>query len=888
MTSKQTQPTAKITVFKANKVTKAYKGNPEERVRLCKTFLWDEETETIKKVGTGKIGRGEYFTAEKTLEELVTALPKLGEQRAICTGVADPKKFKPKGTVGWFDGDVQRIADNFVFTDENTLFGFDIDGNDMPLPDIMSFYDEIIPGFKDAGKLIVYSSSSGLITPDGEPWKSSTSAHVYVIISSGIECKENFGDLVFKLEQLHGHGFYLISKGDYPRFLQYALHDRVACGSERLWYEASPRLLNGVTQDRPEMEYIPGGVIDMSLIPAFTSEQEEELERIKAELKKGLKPNYEARKIVCVQSIMKKTGCTKKEAKEKMSEGIAGYMPEDAVLYFQGADEPVAVSKVLDDPDKYHFKRLADPQEPEYDNWNRTKAIFYANTDRGKKPLINSNAHGEHVVSFARYRKEVEAKKETSDEIERTVAKMNDSHAVCLVGSKFTIIKETHDYMTGGMNVSFLSIDTFKNFYKNKKTLVEMGDGKVKRIENAQLWMGHESRRTYEDFVFDPSLQAPKGYYNSFRGFNRVAPVKGDWSEFKTLMLNTMCSGRVELFRYTMAWFRNILINPHKKSNVALVMHGGMGCGKGTVVEWFREIFKAYYVQLTDGNQLLSAFNSLLMGKLLIYADESLFTGDKTVTNKMKGLITEDTMRVEFKGVDAIITPNFTNILISTNNEHAIDAAMDERRYVVYRFDNAVAQDRVFFGKVKKQKNNGGVAALCYHMLNSHDYDDIDVTVPFETDEMKEQKLISLDPVEAFWLAILTRGYIVTPPNNPEFSSHKIEWINDASGDESVDGFDPYHWESGLILRGDFIYDEYLLYSNSVNDRYPKNSTSFWQKTRRVDRKPIFNGSLKKRIVKNMVCFVIADIKEMRDDFSSNVVETDWDGDYFTPYKGQF
>jgi len=874
-------------------------------VFLVKTF-GKGDYGTLKKGQPGIIFDGFASCFDVDLAGLATGIANLDKHS--CIGLGNCGQEKVKVTTAKNDGKkgkVARTKDNFKYCEgEPAFLYFDMDNVAKSPEEALKILEQVVPDLADAGKLIVFSSSAGISDSEtGVLLSTSTSAHIYIEIEDGSDATR-FLDTVFDRLALLGYGKIELSAA--PSFLRRGIIDKSVSGSERLCYEGSPTLGEGLTQNRPEPKLIEGGTVDTSKTKALSEDEQTELVEVWKKLKKEKQPELGQAESDKAGAISKERKVPFKAAEDIVRANQKDYIEDSLILHFKDHGD-VVTSDVLADGAKYNNCSLADPLEPSYDGSSLTKAKFFWNNG---EPKIYSQAHGGISYTFMRDMAENEESQELKDDITLAVDQMNKRHAACLVGGKFVIIKEKKNPMTGITDVSFLKQDTFRAFYKPRKVFMEKADGTMKPVEVTAIWSGHEERRTYEDFVFDPSGGCPSTYYNMFRGFNRVKPAHGDWSLLKELMLDVMCSGRVELYRYAMAWFQNILRNPSRKSGVALVFYGGQGCGKGTVLSWFREIFKAYYLHLTDGNQLTGNFNKQLFGKLLVFADEAMFVGDKRVTDKMKGLITEDTIQIEYKGVDTITSDNFMNIVVASNNNHVVDAGEDERRYAAYRFSNEKAQDKKYFGEIKKQRNNGGLEALCHHLLTTDEYDDIDISVAPDNVEIIEQKGRSLSPIPAFWKERLSRGYILTPPKGDIDLDHKFTWINDVCKANNVDayGLIPLEWEEGLPIRCDFIYDEYLLFCKETKVRFPESSISFWQATRRADRDPIFIDGYKMKTKRNSQCFFPSSLVAMRQSFNDNVVhlfsgdalvdgggEVMGEGDVFAeaeggmvPFKNQF
>ncbi|WP_230852431.1 primase-helicase family protein, partial [Vibrio crassostreae] len=131
-----------------------------------------------------------------------------------------------------------------------------------------------------------------------------------------------------------------------------------------------------------------------------------------------------------------------------------------------------------------------------------------------------------------------------------------------------------------------------------------------------------------------------------------------------------------ECYEYLMNWVAHMIQKPEEKPEVAIVLKAGQGTGKGTFVDPLGKIIGAHFVHLTEQSQVVGRFNSLLENRVLIFADE-FFAGSKKHTDQLKGMITEKTAKIERKGVDSIIVPSFSRLIMASNHEYIVSIEKD-------------------------------------------------------------------------------------------------------------------------------------------------------------------------------------------------------------------
>ena len=295
--------------------------------------------------------------------------------------------------------------------------------------------------------------------------------------------------------------------------------------------------------------------------------------------------------------------------------------------------------------------------------------------------------------------------------VKHVVTELNKCHAHVMVGGKARILHIKTDSDLGWNIHEFYHQADFKSHYANRKLRV----GKQLKTVG-ELWLSHPDRRSYEGVTFNPN-GVSEGYYNLFQGFP-VKPVRGDCGLYLDHIYNNICKGDDELYDYVIHWMADAIQNPGRRPGVALVIRGKQGVGKGVFVNEFARLFGPHAIQVTQSSHLVGNFNAHLRDKLLVFADEAFWAGDKRAEGALKALVTEDTTPIEMKGVDVQNAQNFVRLIMASNNDWVIPASADQRRFVVMEAGTARMQDSVYFKALRDQMEQGGRQALMQFLLD--------------------------------------------------------------------------------------------------------------------------------------------------------------------------
>jgi len=252
------------------------------------------------------------------------------------------------------------------------------------------------------------------------------------------------------------------------------------------------------------------------------------------------------------------------------------------------------------------------------------------------------------------------------------------------------------------------------------------------------LWLKSSERRQYRAVVFEPGASHDPSRFNLWQGFT-VRPVEGDCSLYLSHVTDIICSGNDEHATYMldlMAWG---VQNPGLRPEVAPVLKGLEGTGKGTMVHPFGRLFGSHYLQVSQPSHLVGKHNAHLQQTRVLFADEALFAGDPTIVGTFKALITEPEIVIEPKGIDSFTVPNRLMIFMASNNDWVIPAGPDARRFFVLQVSDIRKQDFTYFEKINQQMESGGMEALLHFLLN-RDLTDFSIRNVPKTQALADQK----------------------------------------------------------------------------------------------------------------------------------------------------
>jgi hypothetical protein len=243
---------------------------------------------------------------------------------------------------------------------------------------------------------------------------------------------------------------------------------------------------------------------------------------------------------------------------------------------------------------------------------------------------------------------------------------------------------------------------------------------------------------------------------------------------------------------------------PAEQGEVAVVMRGNEGTGKGTLAKALMGMLGQHGLAISNSRHLTGNFNAHLRDAVFLFADEAFYAGDPQHIGVLKSLITEPYLTIEGKYQNAVQSPNFLHIMMASNAEWVVPASLTARRFFVLDVPDTVRGDHPYFDAIWKQMESGGYAAMLHDLLR-HDLGGFNVRDVPETEALQKQKKLTLPVPESWWLDVLHRGYV---------------WKSKLGLEDT---FSIWH----DVLSTELLYMSYMEFAQQHRERHPLDRESF-------------------------------------------------------------
>lgn len=397
--------------------------------------------------------------------------------------------------------------------------------------------------------------------------------------------------------------------------------------------------------------------------------------------------------------------------------------------------------------------------------------------------------------------------------VEAVMAEFNRRYMVVNEAGKAIIYAPAFDPVLKRERFDRVTFEDLRRLYLNRR--VKIGeDEKGKSITKgaADIWLTNPDRRQYLGGVtFDPSEKTDDvSVLNLWKGFS-TKPAAGDWSLMRQHIKDIVCDRDHERFDYLMGWMARMLQQPATPGEVAVVLKGIEGCGKGTLANALMVIVGYHALAISNSKHLTGNFNAHLRDVIFLFADEAFFAGDKASVGTLKALVTEPHLTVEAKHQNAVQIPNYLHILMASNEEWVVPASLEARRFFVLDVPPTKKGNYAYFAKIMDQMKAGGYEAMLHDLL-AFDLTQFNVRDVLVTDGLQQQKKLSLGTTDAWWMEVLHRGYVLK-------SKHGIH-----------DYFGLWREEAATEL----LHTSYMQFAATRHERHPLSRETLGREMRRL------------------------------------------------------
>jgi putative DNA primase/helicase len=247
-----------------------------------------------------------------------------------------------------------------------------------------------------------------------------------------------------------------------------------------------------------------------------------------------------------------------------------------------------------------------------------------------------------------------------------------------------------------------------------------------------------------------PRLPAPAGHAQEGEYIQAGSVTTGSCQRWLDLLrfLCAMEDNEEAVFHWVLCWLAYPIKHPGAKMKTALIFHGPQGAGKNLIFESVMALY-GEYGRIVDQSAIEDKFNDWASKKCFLIGDEVVARQELFhQKNKLKALITGDTIRINPKNVSAHEERNHVNIVFLSNERQPLVLEPWDRRYTVVWTPDKL--DERIYRECADEMRHGGLHAL-YNYLRDYDIGDFNPhSKPIYTQAKQDLIDVSLDSTERF------------------------------------------------------------------------------------------------------------------------------------------
>lgn len=394
---------------------------------------------------------------------------------------------------------------------------------------------------------------------------------------------------------------------------------------------------------------------------------------------------------------------------------------------------------------------------------------------------------------------------------------------------------------------------------------------KTRKVFWIDVWKESRLRARLTDTVFTPwSVAKPENTFlsgtkkyetnrvvNSFSGYRwnmddlKRAYIDNSYADsvtkFEKLVQEGYCGKEkafTEYFINCLAW---IIQNPKEKSQVAIIIKGPKGLGKGWLARFLDMIWGKNYLFIPSKG-LEGDFNSHLADRVMVFIDEiNPQNMGKNNIDAIKSMITERNTIVHPKHQNQKVARSNINIIGATNNELTnIEMTTDNRRFFIV--ESPISQHEVskwkpfieqmweefIVGDDAKKNDWLRVRALFYYLVTKPLGDFVPHKKLPWTPYMKKMVEMSIPVVHNWWRFVVIRRQISQRDNKGSEPGHVIrKWYELFSEFKNCDDFsrlyDDNRRKASKLTQAQFTSYLSEVMVSSIERGTDKITVSCWQ-----------------------------------------------------------
>ena len=307
----------------------------------------------------------------------------------------------------------------------------------------------------------------------------------------------------------------------------------------------------------------------------------------------------------------------------------------------------------------------------------------------------------------------------------------------------------TNEYieMTTGEEPLRMDMSHATNYYGRKwvyKVSEKFGD----YIQFFPVWRKDLTARTIKRIDMKPSNDPETFVSTPVFKYEKEGDVDDEGMVFFNHLLNIVTKHDAVTKEYVLKWLAHLLQKPFENPGVALVITGGKGIGKDTLIDFLIEyvIGEKYGFNYTSTGQFFDKHDTSRMNKILVKLEEANALLCYKNADELKARITSNTSSFNPKGQKVITTANYTRYVFTVNGACPVDVSDSERRFLIIPASSEKKGDMEFWSVLRERLYTASAGRAVAQYLKGIDLSGFNVrkypSTSYEKEIMDSKKAI--------------------------------------------------------------------------------------------------------------------------------------------------
>ena len=295
-------------------------------------------------------------------------------------------------------------------------------------------------------------------------------------------------------------------------------------------------------------------------------------------------------------------------------------------------------------------------------------------------------------------------------------------------------------------------------------------------------WTGftHNVRRKDDVDIYPNTKDCPDNIFNLWKPFAMELLTVSYISKQTELNLilnhiKILCNNDETVYNYFIKWIAQMIQYPHIKTIMPTFI-SAEGAGKGTLFRLFERMLgnDKIFETTNPSRDVWGDFNGMMCHCFLVNLNELSKKDTTESEGKIKGLITDNALSINQKGIPQYQIKSYHRFITTTNKDEPINSSKGDRRNLIIRSSDEKKGDFQYFDTLHKYMEDIDVIRTCYDYFKGIPGMDKfkDIPIP-KTEYQNNLKELSQSPIEQ-WVESFTREHANDPNKKIELLGSDI------------------------------------------------------------------------------------------------------------------